>query len=155
MSPVSAHGRLNVTHDSCPYEHLPGVCIAYVCIEAAILTPWNAIHRCLPGSGRRDTTVLPHVHSKVMGLAYFSLSPCWSQLPEAPTLGWHDESLMASGFHIRVVFLSCVLYPCLYYILCGCISLSIISILVCIGHMVQLFITLFKADYITEQWVQV
>ena len=43
------------------------------------------------------------------------ISPCWSQLSEAPTLGWCDESLMASGFHIGAMFLPCALYPCLYY----------------------------------------
>lgn len=43
------------------------------------------------------------------------ISPRWSQLPEAPTLRWRDESLMASGFHIGDMFLSCVLYPSLYY----------------------------------------
>ena len=31
-----------------------------------------------------------------------SLSPCWCQLPEAPTLGWRDESLMASDFNVCV-----------------------------------------------------
>ena len=39
VSLVSAHGCLNITRDSCRYERLPRVCIAYVCIEAAILTP--------------------------------------------------------------------------------------------------------------------
>ena len=37
---------------------------------------------------------------------HFSLSPCWCLLSEAPTIGWRDESLMASDFNIGVVSLS-------------------------------------------------
>ena len=33
----------------------------------------------------------------------------WCQLPEAPTLGWRDESLMASDFNIRVQYLHFVI----------------------------------------------
>ena len=46
------------------------------------------------------------------------LNPCWHQLPEAPTLGWHDESLMASDlgsfcflYHIRMHDVSCLKLP--------------------------------------------
>ena len=44
MSWVSTHGRLNMTHDFGPHGRLPGIKIQYVCIEAATVTPWNAVH---------------------------------------------------------------------------------------------------------------
>ena len=54
---------------------------------------------------------------------------------------------MASGFDIGVMFLSCVLYPCLYYmyvyINMAAFFLSVSSqylTVVCIGHLVQLFV---------------
>ena len=36
---VSAHGRLNITHDLGPHGRLPGIKIPYICIEAATVAP--------------------------------------------------------------------------------------------------------------------
>ena len=84
-----------------------------------------------------------------------SISPYWNHLSEAPTLGWRDESLMASGFHNGVMFLSCILYPCFYW-LCGCISLCLSLYHLFVLGICYCFLLLYSvADYITEQWVQV
>ena len=39
VSRVSAHGRLNITHDFGPHGRLPGIKIPYVYIEAATVAP--------------------------------------------------------------------------------------------------------------------
>ena len=57
VSQVSAHGRLNITRDFGPHGRLPGIKIPYVCIEAATVAPWNALHGHLPGSGRLPGTL--------------------------------------------------------------------------------------------------
>ena len=150
MSLVSARGRLNIIRDTCPYGRLPWVCIAYVCIEAAILTPWNAIHRRLPGSGRRDTTVLPHVQSKVMGLA-FSLFllvkvSCLKLPPSGGVMSRWWLLVFTLGVCFSLVFSIPVYTTCLYYVAAFLsVSLCIISILVCIGHMVLFLVTLFNS----------
>ena len=61
------------------------------------------------------------------GLLCLDVHVSLSQLPEAPTLRWRDESLMASGFHIGDMFLSCVLYPSLYYMYV-CINMAAFSL---------------------------
>ena len=48
VSQVSTHGHLNITHNFGPHGRLPGIKIPYVCIEAATVAPWNAVHGCLP-----------------------------------------------------------------------------------------------------------
>ena len=117
MSPVSARGRLNITGDCC---RLPGICIAYICIEAPVLTPWNAIHRRLPGSGRRDTTVFPHVQSKVMGLA-FSLFllvkvSCLKLPPSGGVMSRWWLLVFTMGLCFSLVFSIPVSTTCLYYV---------------------------------------
>ena len=57
VSRVSAHGRLNIIHDFGPHGCLPGIKIPYVCIEAATVAPCNAVHGCLPRSGRLPGTL--------------------------------------------------------------------------------------------------
>ena len=49
---------------------------------------------------------------------FLSFAPCWCQLPEASTLGWHNESLMASDFmsELSLIFL---------------FNISILSALIC------------------------
>ena len=44
VSQVSAHGRLNITHDFAPHGRLVlGMNIPYICIEAATVAPLNAV----------------------------------------------------------------------------------------------------------------
>ena len=57
LSWVSAHGRLNITRNFDPHGHLPRIKIPYICIEAATVAPWNAVHGRLPGSGRLPGTL--------------------------------------------------------------------------------------------------
>ena len=54
MSWDRAHGHLNITHDFGPHERLPWI---KICTEAATVAPWNAVHGCLPGSGRLPGTL--------------------------------------------------------------------------------------------------
>ena len=56
-SRVSAHGRLSITHDFGPHGRLPGIKIPHVCIETAIVAPWNAVHGHLPRSGHLPGTL--------------------------------------------------------------------------------------------------
>ena len=51
MSQVSAHRCLNIARDIGLHGRLPGMLIAYICMEAATLTPRNLVHGRLPGSG--------------------------------------------------------------------------------------------------------
>ena len=57
VSRVSAHGCLSIIHDFGPHGRLPEIKILYVCIEAATVAPWNAVHERLPRSGHLPGTL--------------------------------------------------------------------------------------------------
>ena len=48
---------INTPRDFGPHGHLPGIKILYVCIEAATVTPGNAVNGCLPESGHLPWTL--------------------------------------------------------------------------------------------------
>ena len=135
VSPVSAHGRLNITCDSCPYERLPGVCIAHICIEAAILTPWNAVYGRLPGSGCGVTRYYPMCIVK-----WWVWQFSFSQLKSAPILRWRAWWIV-DGFwfsHRSYVSLLCSLsLSLLLYVYIMWLHFSLYHL--CIGHMVVIY----------------
>ena len=49
---ICADGCLNITRDFVLHGRLPGIKLPYICIEAAIVAPWNMVHGRLSGSGR-------------------------------------------------------------------------------------------------------
>ena len=66
---VSAHGCLNIPCNFGQHGRLSVIQIAYICMEDAILTTWNAVHGCLPGSG-----CLPRIlHNHYCSLAIWKL----------------------------------------------------------------------------------
>ena len=68
-SVLPAHWCLNITRDFGPHGRLPRIKVPYVCIEAATVAPWNAVHGCLSGSGhlpgtlRYTHTLYTHTHT--------------------------------------------------------------------------------------------
>ena len=67
VSRVSTHGRLIITHNFGPHGCLPGIKIAYICIETATVAPWNAVHGRLPRCGRLPGTLrLRYIYAMIV-----------------------------------------------------------------------------------------
>ena len=105
VSRVSAHGCLNIIHDFGLYGHLPGIKIPYVCIEAATVAPWNAVHGHLPGSGRLPGTLWYYYYCiQVISPTYEVHVLCWSVIHWKALIRSGSEELNSAEGHVTDAF---------------------------------------------------